>query len=170
MRQFATIILVTMATFSFLNTNGQKVNSGAYNIMLKTLLSHAVDEVSVEDLDTMKDVVYVDSREKEEYNVSRIKDAVWVGYEDFDIARMKGVDKNSTIVVYCSVGKRSEDVTQKLTKAGYKDVANLYGGIFEWVNNGNPVYNDKGKTNKVHAYSKMWGVWLKEGDKVYADK
>lgn len=164
------VLLLAMAAFGIFNAKGQKVNSGAYNVMLKTMLSHDVDEVSVEDLDTMKDVVYIDSREQEEYNVSHIKNAVWVGYEDFDIKRMKGVDKSSNIVVYCSVGKRSEEVTEKLLAAGYKDVANLYGGIFEWVNSGKPVYNKNGKTNKVHAYSKMWGVWLKEGEKVYSDK
>lgn len=156
-----------MGLIAFLNANAQKVNSGTYNLMLKTLLSHSVNEVSVSQTDTLKNVVYIDSREQAEYNVSHIKNAIWVGYNDFDTERMKEVSKNSKIVVYCSVGKRSEDIALQLKKAGYTDVANLYGGIFEWVNTGKPVYNQQGETNKVHAYSKTWGIWLNKGKKVY---
>ncbi|WP_159038468.1 hypothetical protein [Brumimicrobium mesophilum] len=44
----------------------------------------------------------------------------------------------------------------------------MYGSIFEWVNEGKPVYNLEGEeTMKVHAYSKSWGIWLKKGEKVY---
>lgn len=148
----------------------RKVESGAYNLMLKTMLSRDVEEVSVAQADKMDDAVFIDTREKEEYEVSHIKDAVWVGYNDFDMKRMDGVPKNKQLVVYCSVGKRSEDVTKKLEKAGYKNVANMYGGIFEWVNEGKPVYNEAGKTDKVHAYSKTWGIWLNKGEKVYSNK
>src|SRR5690606_42136192 len=50
------------------------------------------------------------------------------------------IPKQSTIVVYCAVGNRAERIGEKLLKAGYKHVYNLYGGIFEWMNQGNPVY------------------------------
>jgi rhodanese-related sulfurtransferase/uncharacterized protein (DUF302 family) len=145
----------------------KKVESGAYNLMLKTLLSHTVNEVSAQKADSMSNVVFIDSREKEEYEVSHIKDAVWVGYDDFDIKRMEDISKRKKIVVYCAVGARSEKISERLLEKGYSDVSNLYGGIFEWVNEGKPVYNNNGKTGKVHAYSKAWGVWLKEGEKVY---
>lgn len=45
-------------------------------------------------------------------------------------------------------------------EAGYIQVYNLYGGIFEWVNEGHPVFNDQGETDKIHAYNKLWGMWL----------
>lgn len=146
----------------------KRVESSAYNLMLKTMLSHDVDEVSVQDAVAAENVVYIDAREQQEYKVSHIKDAVWVGYDDFDIARMDDVPKDKKVIVYCSVGKRSEDVTEKLVNAGYEDVANLYGGIFEWVNQGEPVYKDGEETSRVHAYSKTWGIWLKDGEKVYS--
>ena len=76
--------------------------------------------------------------------------------------------KDASIVIYCSVGVRSEKIGEKLIAAGYTNVKNLYGSIFEWVNEGNAVYNMNGKaTNRVHAYSKTWGIWLKKGVKVY---
>lgn len=153
--------------FGFFGFAQSKVESTPYNIMLKTMLSHSVKEVSVADVKNDSNIVFIDSREKKEFEVSRIKDAVWVGYDDFEIKRMEGVPKDSKVIVYCSVGYRSEKISEKLIAEGYKNVSNLYGGIFEWKNEGMPVYTDSGKTEKVHAYDKTWGIWLKEGEKVY---
>ena len=51
------------------------------------------------------------------------------------------------------------------------DVSNLYGGIFEWVNQENPVIDTTGnETKNIHAYNKTWGVWLNKGNKVYDSK
>ena len=77
-------------------------------------------------------------------------------------------DKNATIIVYCSVGIRSEDIAEKLQKAGYKNVFNLFGGIFEWKNKQNVVVDtNNNPTEKVHTFSKEWSKWLKKGIKVY---
>ena len=60
------------------------------------------------------------------------------------IIRMKiyqGWSKSDTIVLYCSIGYRSEKIGEKLVEMGYGHVFNLYGGIFEWVNRDLPVYN-----------------------------
>ena len=71
-------------------------------------------------------------------------------------------------MVYCSLGVRSEDIAEKLKKAGYTAVFNLYGGIFEWKNKGFSVVDLQNKeTQKVHAYSKNWGKWLLKGEKIY---
>ncbi|MDF9798803.1 hypothetical protein OKW21_004066 [Catalinimonas alkaloidigena] len=44
----------------------------------------------------------------------------------------------------------------------------MYGGIFEWVNQGQDVVDSSGQpTEKVHAYDRVWGIWLKQGEKVY---
>lgn len=146
---------------------GQQVEDAAFQKRLKTLLSHNVQEVSVSDVAKQERVIFIDAREKDEFEVSHIKGARWVGYKDFDTSRMKGISKNAKIVVYCSVGYRSEKITQKLEKAGYKDVANLYGGIFEWVNQGNPVYKSNKATQQVHTYNKAWSKWLRKGEKVW---
>ena len=72
------------------------------------------------------------------------------------------------IVVYCSLGIRSEKISEKLKAEGYSNVRNLYGGIFEWKNKGFEVFDSEGKeTEKVHAYSKSWSKWLKNGEKIY---
>lgn len=146
-----------------------EIKNKAYANRLKYLLSHNVEEISVKDATALADkVIFLDSREQSEYDVSHIKDAQWIGYNDFDTKRLKGVSKKSKIIIYCSVGYRSEKITSKLNKLGYKNVSNLYGGIFEWVNQGNKVYNnDKEVTLKVHTYNKRWGKWLNRGVKVY---
>ena len=80
------------------------------------------------------------------------------------------LDKKTPIVVYCSVGYRSEKVGEKLKAAGFLNVKNLYGSIFEWVNEGNPVVgNDNKATAKVHTYNKTWSRWVdkKNIEKVY---
>jgi rhodanese-related sulfurtransferase len=147
----------------------KKVNSGVYNIMLGLVLKHNVPEISAREAFVhFDDYVFVDSREYSEFGVSHIKNAVWTGYNSFDISRIKDIPKDKKIVVYCSIGLRSEAVCNKLKTAGYLNISNMYGGIFEWVNEDYPVYNPAGnRTNKIHAYSKTWGIWLTKGEKVY---
>jgi rhodanese-related sulfurtransferase len=146
----------------------KKVGNGNFNTLLKVMLKHDVNEVTVAAAAIKKNVIFLDARERNEYVVSHIKNAVYVGYDDFNLSRLVNVPKGSEIIVYCSIGKRSESITQKLSKVGYGNVSNLYGGIFEWVNQGNSVVDVNNKqTNKTHAYSKFWGQWLDKGEKVY---
>ena len=76
----------------------------------------------------------------------------WVGYEDFKITRLPEVDKNTPIVVYCSVGYRSEKIGEKLRKAGYTNVTNLFGGLFTWANENRPL---KKPTNQPARFTAM---------------
>lgn len=157
-----------MGFLIFSSCNAQMVKSNAYNLTLKTLLAHTVTEISVDSLvKVQNDVTLLDARELGEYQVSHIKNAIHVGYDNFDSTAVLNLDKSKPVVVYCSVGYRSEKISEKLLKMGFKNVSNLYGGIFEWKNQGQAVVNKNGETEKVHAYSKTWGVWLKKGEKVY---
>ena len=115
-------------------------------------------------------IIVLDARELKAYEGSHLKDAIYTGYRDFTISNISQSvdDKNSTIVVYCSLGIRSEDIGEKLIEAGYKNVYNLYGGIFEWKNKDYKVFDlTNQSTEKVHAYSKRWGKWLHNAEKVY---
>ncbi|WP_235933001.1 rhodanese-like domain-containing protein [Acidiluteibacter ferrifornacis] len=154
---------------SFLNSFSQ-VESTSYSLMLKALIKESIPIVAVADLDQkqIQSTTFIDSREKVEFDVSHIKGATWVGYDDFDMAKMDDISKNEPIIIYCSVGYRSEKIGEKLLQAGYTNVSNLYGGIFEWVNQGKPIVDLSGDpTTKIHGYSKTWGIWLSKGEKVY---
>lgn len=145
-----------------------QIKSKAYATMLHTLYKETVPLMSVIELKKQPDAVLLDTRTKAEYDVSHLPHARWVGYDDFGMNRVEGISKNANIVVYCSVGYRSERVGEKLLEAGYQRVHNLNGSLFEWVNEGNPVVDNHEKpTKRVHAYSKLWGIWLNRGEKVY---
>ncbi|MEM6698704.1 MAG: rhodanese-like domain-containing protein [Bacteroidota bacterium] len=145
-----------------------RIEKKGYDKMLKTLLDHSVNEVSVKEAAALREeAVFLDAREPAEYKVSHIEDAKFIGYEYFSLANVKDIPKDKKIIVYCSVGYRSEKISEKLLEAGFKDVSNLYGGIFEWKNQDQEVVDEKGATEKVHAYDHIWGFWLKEGEKVY---
>lgn len=163
------IVLATFAVFAFTNFgfSQSKVQDEKFDKKLERLLSHDVNEVAPKDIGSSDATLFLDSREWEEYETSHLQNALFVGYKNFDLERISTVPKDKKIVVYCSVGYRSEKIAEKLEKAGFENVSNLYGGIFEWVNEGNSVYNADGKTDKVHTFNKNWSKWLLKGKKVY---
>ncbi|MDX8552134.1 rhodanese-like domain-containing protein [Tenacibaculum sp. 1B UA] len=116
-------------------------------------------------------IIILDAREPKEFEVSHIKNAMCVGYNFFNLENtLKKLpkNKNTKIVVYCSLGIRSEDIAEKLRKENYTNVFNLYGGIFKWKNKGNTIVNLQNKpTEKVHAFNKEWSKWLHKGEKIY---
>ena len=145
--------------------NRPKVNSEAFDKKIAKTISFSVPVIGVEELKEMEgDVVILDARPQSEFDVSHIKGAKRIGFRKIDKSSLEGVDKREPIVVYCSIGYRSEKVAEKLKKMGYKNVYNLYGSIFEWVNQGNEVVDkDEKPTEKVHTYNKRWSKWVEEG-------
>jgi len=138
--------------------------------IIRTLNKESVPYIQISEAVEKDSVVFLDTREIGEFEVSHLKNAVWVGYDKFDpqIVKDSIPNTNTPIVVYCSIGVRSEDIGEKLQKLGYTDIQNLYGGIFKWKNMGNPVFDSIGnETEKVHAFNKLWGKLLTKGEKVY---
>lgn len=130
----------------------------------------SVPYISANDVSGNADLVLLDTRKKEEFEVSHLPNATWVGYRGFKLEKIMQAypDKKTPFVVYCSVGVRSENIGEKLLEAGYSGVKNLYGGIFEWKNKGFPVYTTAGEqTEQVHAYNRRWGRLLKNAEKIY---
>jgi len=141
--------------------------------VLEKYNDHTVEYITVASLDTLNTPMLLDARELEEFEVSHLDHALWVGYTDFNVETVQEMvpDKTTPLVVYCSLGVRSEEIGKQLKKAGYTNVKNLYGGIFEWKNQGRPVYDqDQQQTEKVHAFSKYWGRFLTNAHKVYTSK
>lgn len=139
-----------------------------YTNMLNDLLKQTVPFVSVAELHAEGPTVLLDARAPREFAVSHLPGARWVGFEQFDLVRVQDLPRNTPIVVYCSVGYHSEKVGEQLQRAGYTHVRNLYGGLFEWLNEGFlPVTTRDQPTTRVHAYSRSWGAWLRRGQKVY---
>lgn len=165
MRKY-TIIIICFLTIDL----SAQIKNPDFKVMLDSLYQHSIPLVSVVDFIKMdKHNLYVlDTREEEEFNVSHLKNARHVGYFWFDMRKIYDIPPDATVVLYCSAGYRSEKIGEKLIDAGYKSVHNLYGGIFEWVNERNPVYKQNDvQTSEIHTYDKEWSRWVERGTKVY---
>ena len=161
---------ISYLSILLMSTNMEaQVQSKSFNFVLKTLLSHDVPEILVPAAaKATAQSIFLDTREPEEFAVSHLPNARFAGYKHFDEKQLSDLPKNAPIIVYCAVGKRSENITERLLKSGFTNVKNLYGGIFEWVNQGHPVYDVNNKpVNKVHGYSRLWGRFIERGEKVY---
>ncbi len=138
--------------------------------VLKQFNSNSVPYITVMELKNKQNIILFDTREESEYKVSHLKKSEFVGCTKFNAKQIKQKYQNldATIVVYCSLGVRSEKIGEKLLKLGYKNVFNLYGGIFEWKNQNLPVFDETEKeTENVHAFSKQWSKYLLKGNKMY---
>lgn len=128
---------------------------------VNSYLNYTVDTISTNKLAEILDSVkLVDARSTIEYSTSKIKGAQFIDYDNPNFKSLD-LDKTDTIVVYCTIGYRSEKIAEKLKKKGYKNVYNLYGGIIQWANDSNQVCSPNGMTTDfVHTYDESWGKWL----------
>lgn len=155
--------------FVVANTSAQKT----LDALLNQYNTRSIPYISVTELKMQligDKTIVLDAREIEEYEVSHLPAAIFVGYSTFSIDEVSASiqNKDQPIVVYCSLGIRSEVIGEKLKKAGYSNVKNLYGGIFEWKNKDYTVLDSNGEESEnVHACSKAWSKWLTNGTKVY---
>ncbi|WP_255518089.1 rhodanese-like domain-containing protein [Fulvivirga sp. M361] len=138
---------------------------------INELLSHTVDLIHQDELSEKlqyENLVLLDTRTKDEFETSHIKDAQFIDYDNFSAEMVKDINKESPVVLYCSVGYRSEKIGERLKELGFTNVFNLYGGIFDWKNNDQEVVRGRDTpTDSVHTYNKNWSKWLVKGVKVY---
>lgn len=142
-----------------------------YRQLLRTLYRRTVPTVPAaalaQELAQPAAPLLLDVRTPAEFRVSHLAGARFVSYDSIATATFADLDRTRPVVVYCSVGVRSERLGERLQALGFSQVRNLYGGLFEWVNEGHPVVNAAGPTANVHPYSALWSPWLKRGHKVY---
>ncbi len=104
----------------------------------------------------------LDTRTLEEYEVSHLYGATHSSSVESALKVLATVDKGHPVVAYCSVGYRSAKMAKKLREAGFSQVYNLEGSIFEWVNAGRAIYRGEKRVHVVHPYDKMWGTLLNQ--------
>ena len=142
-----------------------------YRQLLRTLYRRTVPTVApavlAQELVQPTAPLLLDVRTPAEFRVSHLQGARFVNFDSLAAEQFADVPRTRPVVVYCSVGVRSERLGEHLHALGFQEVRNLYGGLFEWVNEGHPVYNATGLTPNVHPYSAVWSPWLKRGRKVY---
>ncbi|MGV8878825.1 MAG: rhodanese-like domain-containing protein [Sphingobacteriaceae bacterium] len=140
-----------------------------YKRMLDSLQEKSeIPQITVDELKKKPSAYLLDVREEREYNISHLKKARHVGYIWFDMRTVYDIPLDANIVLYCSSGERSNKIAGKLVRYGYQHVYSLYGGVFKWVNEGNPVYRSNGvQTSEIHVFSPEYSKWITAGTKVY---
>ena len=114
-----------------------------------------------------ENVILLDVRESNEYNVSHLPNALHFGYETHNWLLLENLPKDTPVIVYCSIGARSQVVEEELLKKGFSNVRNLHGGIFLWSNSDFLLIDSNGHpTSKIHGYDQTWGKWIIDKDKI----
>lgn len=117
--------------------------------------------ISAPEAKELNNPLFLDARETAEYQVSHLPGARMIGYNKPDFSILNDIDKKRPVVVYCTIGYRSERMANDLRKKGFSNVYNLYGSIYAWRLAGFPLEDAEGNpTEKVHTYDKKWGTYF----------
>jgi rhodanese-related sulfurtransferase len=109
--------------------------------------------------------VILDARSQAEFDVSQLKGARRMDPYRPDLAALSRMPRDTSIVVYSSAGYRGGRVADWLRGQGYTRVQNLGSSIFQWANEGRPLYRGDSPAQVVHPYDSKWGWgWLLEGE------
>ncbi|XP_028400685.1 adenylyltransferase and sulfurtransferase UBA4-like [Dendronephthya gigantea] len=145
-----------------------------------------VKQLQTKDLDEFivgnkyKNLILLDVREQDEYEVSHLPNAIRVEPDEaVDQVMTKIKEKledisnyHVRVVCYCSVGYRSSAMAQKLYRQFRRlieteqidivsKIYNLEGGIFKWANEGMELIDcNNQETKYCHPYNFLWGKLL----------
>lgn len=106
------------------------------------------------------DIVLLDARTTDEFNVSHLPGAILASNTTMALDALGVNDPERTVVVYCSVGYRSSRLAAKLRARGFENVFNLQGSLFQWTNEGRPLYRGEERVYHAHPYDEEWGQLL----------
>lgn len=164
--------LLVVSLLLFIELAAQE-RSVVFEHTLRSLLDEDFPALEAPELKALleeEDIVLLDARALSEYKVSHLKGAIWIGYTDFKASRVEGIERDNKVVVYCSVGYRSEELSRRLQNLGFNQVLNLYGGIFDWHNKGYPIYANGERISRIHGYDSLWSKFLQKGEIVFTDE
>jgi sulfur-carrier protein adenylyltransferase/sulfurtransferase len=88
-------------------------------------------------LDAGDDVLILDVREPNEYQICRIPGSVLIPLGELP-RRYAELPTDRDIVAHCKMGGRSAKATEFLQSVGFKRVKNLKGGILDWIDKVDP--------------------------------
>src|SRR5688500_731047 len=98
-----------------------------------------IDAVRAFELRETESPVFVDVRERTEWDEGHVPGAVHVPKSHLESRVEQAVpDRDATVVVYCASGSRSVFAAEALQELGYHHVVSLSGGRTDWKRNGFP--------------------------------
>ena len=112
-----------------------------------------VREIGVRELQQRqwRELVLVDVRSPEEIAVSFIPGAITKKEFEGNLTRYR----DTTVVVYCTIGYRSGKYAQKLQQQGI-EVFNLSGSLLAWSHIEGKLINATGTTKQIHVFDRQW--------------
>jgi rhodanese-related sulfurtransferase len=90
------------------------------------------------------DSYLLDVREQDEWDAGHAPEAHHLPMSAL-MERIDEVPADGTVVVVCRAGHRSAQVVNYLATQGRANLANLDGGMLEWVAAGRPIVADDGR-------------------------
>ncbi len=116
----------------------EALDAAAGSTISVTTLEHMLKEQA----EGGRDLVLVDVREPNEYEINQIPGSVLIPKGEFlnghAIEQLPGVDSGKQVVMYCKTGVRSAETLAIVKGAGYSDAIHVGGGIVAWVNQIDP--------------------------------
>jgi rhodanese-related sulfurtransferase len=107
--------------------------------------------------------VLLDARSQAEFDVSHLRGARRIDPYTPSLHPLAGFPRDTPVVVYSSAGYRGARVAGWLGEQGYQRVQNLGSSLFQWANEGRPVFRNGKPAELVHPYDGRWGWgWLLE--------
>jgi rhodanese-related sulfurtransferase len=104
-------------------------------------------------IDNGNDVTIIDVRTPEEYEGGHIPGSI-----SLPINTIKDLDTlpyNSSVVLYCTTGVRSERASKMFAAKGVEDLMDLKGGIKAWERFGGDVRSASAKEQEIEYFSGM---------------
>ncbi len=91
-----------------------------------------IDPQAAEKKLSQPNVIFLDVRTQDEYARRRIPQAINIPLDELWL-RYRELDAKKEIIVLCEHGIRSQSATGMLIQLGFKQVANMMGGMSRWT-------------------------------------
>jgi rhodanese-related sulfurtransferase len=119
-------------------------------------------------INTNQSPILLDARSQREYDVSHLKNAKRIGFEDFNTERIWMLRRTLPIVIYCTTGDRSRLLAAFMVDMGFQNIKILDGAIIQWSNEQLPLFDKKNlKTTQVHIIKKENAALLRKGKAIW---
>src|SRR6185369_7870066 len=101
-------------------------------VHLMTNDPNAVPEITAADAAQVKNAVFLDVREPDEWDEGHIPGATHIPVGTLLADSAPNVPRDAELIVYCRSGGRSKRALQHLQKLGYTNGKNMVGGFTSW--------------------------------------
>jgi rhodanese-related sulfurtransferase len=151
------VVILAAPVIAICGETPEEINQQKHDRVMAKIKS--IDATTLKSwIENKKDFLLLDVREPGEINAAKIlaensKD-IPRGVIEFVFPRLVP-NKEATVVIYCSHGKRSAAVTNIINEYGYKNIYNLKDGIFAWIKTGYQVDNFYGTFEMKNFESKF---------------